>query len=372
MSFLKIPSSQERDIRREAKSVLKEIARWETALKDPLHLQHQEMSVFSQNGEDGMIAEALRRLQITNPTFVEFGASDGSENCTRGLLEIGGSGLWLEGDSELVKKAKRECGHLPVDVMAAFLTKENIVGLIQDSSRVRDGFDVLVVDIDGNDWWLAQEILGVFSPQLIVTEYNPSNGPMREWVMPYHETHEWDHDNYYGASLVSYAQSMKKFGYVLVGCDSHAVNAFWVKEENADLFGHRSSTQDLFVPALPGSRHRHRGDLLLDQQLSEEQINQINIEFIDVFDDRKSSKKLICAAISNDSSLSISPYGKHPIRIGISQDENLPQHAQRLYLDKSISLKSSGVAWGVFERDFEWSYAAVVQEAVRWGQAITR
>ena len=370
MSFLKIPNARERDIRREAKSVLKEIARWETTLKDSLHLQHHEMSVFSQNGEDGMIAEALRRLKITNPTFVEFGASDGNENCTRGLLEIGGSGLWLEGDDALVEKARAENGHFPVDVECAFLTKENIVELINKSTHVSGGFDVLVVDIDGNDWWLAQEILGVFSPQLIVTEYNPFYGPKREWVMPYHETHGWDHDNYYGASLTSYSQSMKKFGYVLIGCDSHAVNAFWVKEANADLFGRRSSVQDLFVPALPGTRHRHRGDLLLDQQLSEDEINQINVEFIDVFDDKKSSKKLICAVISNDSSLAISPFGKHPIRLGISQDENLPQHAQRLYFDKSVPPKSKGIAWGVFDRDFEWTHGAVVQEGVRWGNPI--
>ena len=158
---------------------------------------------------------------------------------------------------------------------------------------------------------------------------------------------------------------------MLVGCDSHAVNAFWVKEQNAYLFGHRSSIQDLFVPALPGTRHRHRGDLLLDHQLSEDEINQIHIEFIDVFDDKKSTKKMICAEVSNDSSVSIAPFGKHPIRIGISQNENLPLHAQRLYLDKSIPPNSKGIAWGVFDREFEWSYAAVVQEGVRWSQAIT-
>lgn len=371
MSFLKIPSPQERDIRREAKSVLKEIACWEKALKDPLHLQHHEMSVFSQNGEDGMIAEALRRLKITNPTFVEFGASDGTENCTRGLLEIGGSGLWLEGDAALVEKARAENNHFPVDVECAFLTKENIVELIKNSQRVSSGFDVLVVDIDGNDWWLAQEVLQTFSPQLIVTEYNPFYGPTRDWVMPYDETHSWNHDNYYGASLSSYADLLKNFGYVLIGCDSHAVNAFWVKEEKVDLFGPQSSIRDLFVPAMPGSRHRHRSDSLLDLALDEHEINQLHIELIDVFDDRKTSKKIICAEIINDSSSLISPFGKFPIRVGISQEENLSLYAQRLYFDKSIPSNSSGLAWGVFERDFELSYAAVVQDGVRWGEAIT-
>lgn len=317
-----------------------------------------------------MIAEALRRLQITNPTFVEFGASDGTENCTRGLLEIGGSGLWLEGDSELVKTAKRECGHLPVDVVAAFLTKENIVDLIQDSLRVRDGFDVLVVDIDGNDWWLTQEILQHCSPSLIVTEYNPFYGSVKEWVMPYDATHSWQHDNYYGASLGGYNQLMQQFGYVLVACDSQAVNAFWVKEENRELFTSEKFVRELFVPALPGGRHRYRGDLLLDDEMSEANINQIEIECIDIFQNKKSSKKIICAEIVNGSSMTISPFGKNPIRLGVSPEKNLAETASRLYLDSSIASGLSGQAWGVFDQSFEWAYGAVVQEGIRWGNSI--
>ncbi len=372
MSFLKIPNARERDIHRQARSLLTDIGRWESALKDPRHLQHWEKSSWSQNGEDGIIEEALKRLNITNATFVEFGASDGSENCTRGLLERGGSGLWLEGDPELVSKAQSDCGHLPIDVVSAFLTKENIVELIQNSSRVCNGFDVLVVDIDGNDWWLAKEILQQYSPSLIVTEYNPFYGSNIEWVMPYDGTHNWQHDNYYGASLSGYAQLMQQFGYVLVACDSRAVNAFWVKVEKRELFTSKKSVRELFVPALPGTRHRHRGDLLLDQQLSEDEVNQIEIEYIDIFQNKKSSKKLICAQISNGSSKSISPFGKNPIRLGVSPEENLADTAKRLYLNSSMNPGSSGLAWGVFDRDFEWTYGAVVQEGVRWANPIRR
>jgi len=372
MSFLKIPNARDRDIHRQARSLLTEIGRWESSLNDSRHLQRWDKSSWSQNGEDGIIEEVLVRLNISNATFVEFGASDGFENCTRGLLERGGSGLWLEGDSELVNKAKKECEHLRVDVVAAFLTKENIVELIQGSSHVRDGFDVLVVDIDGNDWWLAQEILQHFTPALIVTEYNPFYGPTAEWVMPYDVTHSWQHDNYYGASLSGYAQLMQQFGYALVACDSQAVNAFWVREEKRELFTSKESVRELFVPALPGGRHRLRGDSLLDEELSEAKINQIEIECIDVFQNKKSSKKIICAQVMNDSSMTISPFGKHPIRIGVSTEANLAETGSRLYFDSSIEPSAIGCAWGVFEGDFEWVYSAVVQEGVRWGNPIRR
>jgi hypothetical protein len=372
MSFLKIPNARERDIHRQARTLLTEIGRWESSLKDPHHLQHWEKSSWSQNGEDGILEEALKRLEITNPVFVEFGASDGSENCTRGLLERGGSGLWMEGDPELVEKAQSDCGHLPIDVVSAFLTKENIVELIQNSSRVCNGFDVLVVDIDGNDWWLAREILQYFSPALIVTEYNPFYGPTNEWVMPYNAAHSWQQDNYYGASLNSYAQMLRQFGYVLVACDSRAVNAFWVKATQRDLFTSEKSLRNLFVPALPGGRHRHRTDLLSNEELSEADMDQIEIEFIDIFQNKKSKRKIVCAQIINGSSQPISPFGKHPSRIGVSIEENLAATGSRLFFDSSVLPGTVGCAWGVFESDFEWAYSAVVQEGVRWGSPIRR
>ncbi len=355
------------EIRRQASAILSEIRQWESSLSDPRHLQHWENSSWSQNGEDGILDEALKRLEITRPIFVEFGAGDGSENCTRALLERDGSGLWLEGDSRLVDKAQVQFQHFPIDVMCAFLTKENIIESIQNSIRVRNGFDLLVVDVDGNDWWLLKEILQHFSPSLIVTEYNPFYGPIKKWVMPYRASHSWQHDNYYGASLKSYAKLLQRFGYVLVACDSSAVNAFWVKASSRELFTSQKNASNLFVPALPGMRHRHRHDSQLEEELSETDLNQIKIEFIEVFQDTKTQRKLVCAQVTNDSSKIISPFGKYPIRVGISSEANLPQTGRRLYFDRSVTAGASGLAWGVFEIDFDWTFGAVVQEGVRWG-----
>ena len=43
-------------------------------------LRMHELRVFSQNGEDGVLAEIFGRIGVAGGGFVEFGASDGAEN----------------------------------------------------------------------------------------------------------------------------------------------------------------------------------------------------------------------------------------------------------------------------------------------------
>jgi hypothetical protein len=54
--------------------------------RDPKKLNRFEFKMWSQNGEDGIIAEIFRRIGTTNRYFVEFGASSGDENNTAFLL----------------------------------------------------------------------------------------------------------------------------------------------------------------------------------------------------------------------------------------------------------------------------------------------
>src|SRR4051812_10368666 len=61
-----------------------------------------EQSDFSQNGEDGIIREILRRIGVQHRCFVEFGAETGKEcNCARLVRQEQWSGVFLEamGDS---------------------------------------------------------------------------------------------------------------------------------------------------------------------------------------------------------------------------------------------------------------------------------
>src|SRR3954454_15779422 len=62
-------------------------------------LSAYELSVYSQNGEDGVIAETLRRIGPGRSEFVEFGVEHGVEgNCVALADVCGWGGLYLEAD----------------------------------------------------------------------------------------------------------------------------------------------------------------------------------------------------------------------------------------------------------------------------------
>ena len=53
----------------------------------PLSLAPHHAQVYSQNGEDGIIAEIFARIGTRDRTFVEIGVENGLQNNTRFLLE---------------------------------------------------------------------------------------------------------------------------------------------------------------------------------------------------------------------------------------------------------------------------------------------
>jgi hypothetical protein len=68
-----------------------------------------ERKIYSQRGEDGILAEIFRRIGTGGTFFVEFGAGDGSENNTAWLLENGWSGVWIEGDPSNAAGIRSRC-----------------------------------------------------------------------------------------------------------------------------------------------------------------------------------------------------------------------------------------------------------------------
>ena len=60
---------------------------------DPRRLERSGFRVHSQYDEDGIISEIFRRIGTTNRQCIEFGAGNGTENCTGFLLMQGWKGL---------------------------------------------------------------------------------------------------------------------------------------------------------------------------------------------------------------------------------------------------------------------------------------
>jgi hypothetical protein len=201
--------------------------------RDPKRISQHEHKTFSQNGEDGIIAEVFRRIGTTNRYFVEFGASDGFENNTVLLLRQGWSGCWIEGDPELVKTAgthfRTEIVGGKLTLMQRFITAENIEDLFHDG-KVPEEFDILSIDIDRNDYYVWRAVTH-YRPRVVVIEYNPIYPPTMSWVVPYDPSAMWDSTTRTGASLKALEELGANMGYALVGCNLTGVNAFFVRKE---------------------------------------------------------------------------------------------------------------------------------------------
>jgi hypothetical protein len=199
-------------------------------IADGRHLMNSERRVFSQNGEDGVIEEIFRRVGTTNCFFVEIGCGSGTENNTRLLLEDRGwSGLWVDAVSTNVEEARCLNRGRSVRIREEWVTRDNVPNVFE-SEHVPSDFDLLVIDIDGNDYWVWQA-LSAYRPRVVVIEYNAAYLPGRRWIMPYNPHHRFDGTRHYGASLDALVELGERLGYWLVGCESVGINAFFVRRE---------------------------------------------------------------------------------------------------------------------------------------------
>lgn len=183
-------------------------------------LRRYERRVHSQGGEDGVLARLFACLGERSRTFVEFGAWDGRHlsNTAHLRLDRGWSGLLMDGDPERVSGLVRR----------EFVTAENVEALFR-KHRVPPVFDLLSVDIDGNEYWVWKA-LEAYRPRVVVIEYNVFFGAEVSKTMPYDADHRWDKTMFHGASLAALWKLGREKGYSLVHTDSFAPNAFFVDD----------------------------------------------------------------------------------------------------------------------------------------------
>ena len=205
-----------------------------------MRLDQFRKNVYSQNGEDGVIAEIAARLGLvfdSTSWCVEFGAWNGVHlSNTFALVEAANvNAVYIEGDATkfgaLLETAGRFSGIKPVRSMVVARTgsakeaegrfprgEEATLDEILESTDCPRDYDLLSIDIDSYDLevWESHKH---FNPKIVIVEVNSSIPPgVLQWHSP--ET--------LGNSLSSTLAVAEEKGYSLV---CHTGNAIFVRDD---------------------------------------------------------------------------------------------------------------------------------------------
>jgi hypothetical protein len=203
-----------------------------TIIHEPHHPFHDwRRNVYSQSGEDGILEQLFKRIQVDKGYFVEFGAWDGRHlSNSAKLAEEGWRGCFIEGNPErfqdLEKNYKDSEAVKRLNVFVDSTGVNSLDNLLQRINAPKV-FDLLSIDIDGNDYhvWAS---LQDYRPRLVVVEFNPT---IPTSILYVQENEPWLNR---GASLAALAELAKKKDYALVAATEW--NAFFMDREVVEQF----------------------------------------------------------------------------------------------------------------------------------------
>lgn len=117
-------------------------------------------------------------------------------------------------------------------VQREFVDAENVEALFDRYAVPRD-FDLLSIDIDGNDYWVWKAIER-YRPRVVIVEYNVFFPAETAKTIAYDPMHGWDKERfgtYHGASLAAFHKLGEQKGYALAWTEPYCPNAIFVRED---------------------------------------------------------------------------------------------------------------------------------------------
>lgn len=199
-------------------------------------------NVYSQNGEDGIIQEIFKRLDIENGFVVEFGAADALwlSNTALWWRDNGFDALLMEANPESYAKLKENTKDFHfVDIYNVAVSAEKgskySLNVIFDLFEVPEEFELLSIDVDSDDYAIWQS-LERYKPKVVIIEGNSSFGATQLHV---------SNDPNVGCSAASIVELARTKGYSLV---AHCGNCIFVRD---DLF-HKIGITDNSLTTLWG------------------------------------------------------------------------------------------------------------------------
>lgn len=189
-------------------------------------------NVNSQEGEDGIIAKALDVIKENDCWCVEFGAWDGKHlsNTYNLIAKKNYSAVLIEGDQKRLKDLQKNFQSNkrvhPINAFVGFEENDNLDLLLRNTD-IPINFDVLSIDIDGNDYHVWEAVRH-YKPKIVVIEYNPTIPNAVEFIQ------SRDMQITQGSSISAINKLAKSKGYELVA--TTRLNAIFVDSKYFDLF----------------------------------------------------------------------------------------------------------------------------------------
>ena len=197
-------------------------------------LWDSEFRVYSQFGEDGILEFLCTSLGLVKPKVLELGAGDFTECNSRFLAENRQASVFaVDAQPSLVKSV--ETSHLmwrnTIWPMTTWITPGNAPTLEREARSRMNGIDILSLDVDGNDFWIAQA-LDFEGISCVVVEYNPLFGGNVPVAIPRKDQFDRAAEHwsrlYYGASLKAWLFLMQSCNFEFLGTNRAGNNAFFV------------------------------------------------------------------------------------------------------------------------------------------------
>lgn len=194
-------------------------------------LNHAE-NVFSQFGEDGVIQAALSILPSRDYHCVEFGAWDGLHlsNTANLIRSHNFSGVFIEADATKVKELLRNYKSFSkvtcIEKMVGWTSESGLDSILENTDVPAD-FDLLSIDIDGNDFFVWQAV-EKYRPKLVIIEFNQTIPTEVRYLQPKEQ------NTNIGASIASLVELANSKNYELISVLRN--NLLFVVREHFPLF----------------------------------------------------------------------------------------------------------------------------------------
>ncbi|GAB4233353.1 MAG: hypothetical protein Tsb0021_12330 [Chlamydiales bacterium] len=178
-------------------------------------LERYSEDITSQNGEDGILRRVFEILEIKKGWCVEFGAWDGKRySNTYNLIEnYGWSGILIESHpvrfKDLLKTYEHRDSVVCLNAFVSFEGSSSLDRLLSETT-IPNNFDLLSIDIDGNDYHIWDSIKE-YHPKVVIIEYNHTIQNAVDFTQPK------DMSLNQGSSLSALIRLGREKGYELIG-----------------------------------------------------------------------------------------------------------------------------------------------------------